>query len=175
MAGWDGDWGGAWAGAWGGFDDEAAAPASDVDWARAVASVSRPLWYAAITSNQRATMGTDHWNRYETIELDFTVTVDGERVDLTEATDLELQVKAAPGGADPPLVALTLGDGITLEVQSGATLGDGHAVIPSDAWDEVAGGTYYWELVGVFPGTPPIRRYLQPVRKVILSEVVNPP
>lgn len=120
-------------------------------------------------------MLTPVWYRGETREYVITVTSDGEAQDLTAATAIELQVKALPGSADPPLASLSLADGITLRPQTGDTLGQADIVFPV-AWLTTAStpaGTYYFDIVVVLPG--PIRRYVVKPRKVVIRDVVNPP
>jgi hypothetical protein len=120
-------------------------------------------------------MITPIWYRGETREYVITVTSDGEEQDLTAATAIEMQLKATPGAADPPLASLSLGSGITLRAQSGTTLGQADIVIPYN-WLTGAGtpaGTYYFDVAVIFPG--PIRRYVIKPTKVIVRDVVNQP
>jgi hypothetical protein len=119
---------------------------------------------------------TPVWYRGETINYVLTVTVDGAAYDLTTATAIELQLKAGPGSADPALASLSLAGGeIVRRTQSGTTLGQADVEIPS-TWLTGVGtpaGTYYFDVVVVFPG--PIRRYVVKPRKVVVRDVVNPP
>lgn len=119
-------------------------------------------------------MSTPVWYRGETREMVFSYVEDGYATSLTTATAVEYQVKAAPGDADPPLISLGLGSGVTLRTQSGATLGQVDIVVPSADTDALAPGVYYEEVVVVFPGTPP-RRKVPVQRKIIMSGVVNRP
>jgi hypothetical protein len=118
---------------------------------------------------------TQTWYRGESRELVLTISVDGEAVDLSSALAIEYQLKEAPGAADPPLIALALGTGISLRPQSGATLGQADVAIPYTATDVLTARTYYEEVAAMFPGTPPIRRYVVPPRKVFVLDVVNRP
>lgn len=120
-------------------------------------------------------MITPIWYRGETREYVITVTVDGDEQDLTSATDIEMQLKTAPGVADPPLASLSIGSGITLRPQSGTTLGQADIVLPYN-WLTGAGtpaGTYYFDVCVIFPG--PVRRYVVRPTKVYVRDVVNPP
>jgi len=116
---------------------------------------------------------THVWYRGETRAFVLTVSVGGEAQDLTAAVDIELQLKAAPGDADPPLASMSVGSGITLRPQSGATLGQADIVLPYN-WltgDATPAGLYYYDVVAIFPG--PIRRYVVKPTKVIVRAVVN--
>ncbi len=48
---------------------------------------------------------------------------DDSRRDLSTFIDIELQVKTLDGDADPPLISKAIGSGITLQTQSGSTIG----------------------------------------------------
>lgn len=125
---------------------------------------------------------TPVWYRGETTEYELSVTRNGEAVDLSTATALELQLKLTPGAADPALASLSLGSGITLQTQSGTTLGKATVLIPYDWLTQTSGspaaavtpaGTYYFDVVVVYPG--PVRRYVVKPTKVVVRDVVNPP
>ena len=81
----------------------------------------------------------------------------GERLDLSTYTDLQWEVKAAEGDADPPFLAKALGAGITLRLQSGTTLGQAElAIETSDTttnpdWPSAPGnvGVFRYDLIGV--------------------------
>lgn len=59
---------------------------------------------------------------HRTFRLTVTQESDESRVDLTGAA-VEMEVKAADGDTDPALISLSVGNGITLEPQSGDTIG----------------------------------------------------
>ena len=65
--------------------------------------------------------------------LTFTDDNTGDLLNLdTDVTDIQLQVKAADGDADPPLIALSLlTTGIVALTQGGDTLGQADFTIPS--------------------------------------------
>ena len=111
------------------------------------------------------------WYRGETRSLVLTVTVDGSAVDLSGVTEIEYQLKAAAGDPDPALISLSIGDGIVLRAQSGATLGQADITISSTMADALAPGVYVEEVVAVFPGD--IRKYVIPPRNVDVVPVVN--
>jgi hypothetical protein len=121
-------------------------------------------------------MITQVWHRGTTIEYVLTVSSNGTADDLSLATSLELQLKAEVDGADPALVSLGIGTGITLRTQSGTTLGMADVVIPYTALASVADGTYWMDVVVTYSGSPnPIRRLVIPPTKVMVRGVVNQP
>jgi len=70
--------------------------------------------------------------------LIFTKSSDGTRLNLdadldAAATAIELQVKVSEGDADPALISLAIGTGITKRTQTGDDIGVADAVIPSTA------------------------------------------
>lgn len=118
-------------------------------------------------------MSTPVWYRSETQRKVLTVVRDGELRNLNEASAIEYQIKSAPGAADPPLVAIAIGTGITLRAQTGATLGQADILVTSAQVDSLAPGTYYEEVAVAW--TDGDRTYPVPPRKFILSAVVNRP
>ncbi len=120
---------------------------------------------------------TPVWKRGETREMTLTVfDAGGAARDISSATAIEYQVKTAPGAADPPLIGLSLGSGVTIRSpQTGQNEGRADVVVSSALTDLLAPGTYYEEAVLVLPGTPPIRKYVLGPRKIIVAEVVNRP
>jgi hypothetical protein len=119
------------------------------------------------------TANTPTWNRSETKTKVLTVVEDGALGNLTLATDIEYQLKTAPEVADPPLISLSVGFGITLRTQAGETLGQADILIPSAAVDALAPGTYYEEVCVIWADGR--RTYPIPARKVIVKGVVNRP
>lgn len=114
------------------------------------------------------------WYRGETTTYVLTYVVNGVPTTLANASAVELQLKAAPGTADPPLATLSLGAGIALRNQT-TSPGQADVVIPYD-WLTGVGtpaGTYYFDVVVVFPG--PTRRYVVRPTRVVVRDVVNPP
>lgn len=111
---------------------------------------------------------TETWYRGATIKKLLTVVTDGEPRDLTTAT-VELQVKADLGAADPPLIALAIGEGITLRDQT-TDPGLADIVISSEQTDGLTPGTYWFDVVAVFGSE---RYYVVEPTKVILAPVVN--
>lgn len=70
---------------------------------------------------------------------------DGDRYDLTAAT-LYLRIKASVSDADPALIELATGTGITNKVQSGATLGQADVVITGAQMATLTGINYYYDV-----------------------------
>lgn len=120
-------------------------------------------------------MSTPIWYRSETQELVLTYVEDGALLNLSTATSIEFQVKAAPDTADPPLISLAIGSGITLRPQTGDTLGQADIVVTSAQVDALAPGTYYYEVAVVWPAPNARRKYPVPPTKFILRGVVNRP
>lgn len=107
----------------------------------------------------------------------FRVTVyDSEEapVDLTGVTVIEFQIKPNAGDADLALVLSKslAGGGITLEPQTGATLGQ--FVIQLDPADtgSIAAGAYTYDIVAVIDSK---RRYIVKPSAVRIYNVVNQP
>jgi len=104
----------------------------------------------------------------------FRVTVrlesDASLVDLTTATAIEFQVKTVIGGADPALIALAIGTGITVLPQVGLTLGQFDInLLPSHT--SALSGAYYYDVVVVLTGGK--RYYVVPPSRFNVSLVVN--
>lgn len=102
---------------------------------------------------------------------------DGERIDLTTATAIELQVKAADGDADPALIALSIGDGITVRPQVGDDIGMADAVISSARttaapWPDAPAsvGIFRYDVVLEISGD---RHYAVPPSDFVVRSVVN--
>lgn len=85
----------------------------------------------------------------ETIEQTLTIfdEATGARTDLTSVVSIVFKVRITEGGADPALITLGIGSGITLEPQSGDTLGQ--ATIRFTA---PAAGTYWYHAEVTMPG-----------------------
>lgn len=109
--------------------------------------------------------------RGDYVKYRLTVTDDeDERVDLTGST-IELQVKTALGAVDPPLIAKSIGSGITLLTQSGDTKGQADIVLlPADT--NITSALYYLDIVLVEAGT---QRQHVIEREFTIGGVVNPP
>lgn len=100
-----------------------------------------------------------------------TVTDDADaRVNLT-AYGIECEAKAELGGADPAAIACSIGDGITLLTQSGATLGQADIVITS-AKSGIAPALYWLDVVTILAG---VRVHVIPPRELTIANVVNLP
>ena len=105
----------------------------------------------------------------------FRVTVtkadDSGRQDLTGAT-MEFQVKTAPGVADPALISKSVGAGITLLAQAGATLGQADLALASadTSGATTPAGKYSYDLVATIGGK---RRVIIPPSDFTLKDVVN--
>jgi|SRR5688572_2599419 len=99
--------------------------------------------------------------------------VDDEPIDITAATALEFQVKTVPGAADPPLISKAIGTGVTIQPQTGDTLGQ--AIIALDGADTNGAGTpaglYHYDVVLVLGGE---RHYVIAPSEFWLRDVVNP-
>jgi hypothetical protein len=119
------------------------------------------------------------WYRGETISYVLTVQSDGAGVDLSSATAIELQLKAEPGDADPPLVALSMATGeIVPRTQTGDDVGKADITVPYDTLmdDATPAGTYWIDVVVLFPASPQnIRRVPIKPRRVRLKDLVNQP
>ena len=74
---------------------------------------------------------------------------EGELVDLTAWTDIEVQVKWKAGDADPPLIAKALGSGVTLLAQSGVTLGQARVDFVPDDTKLMVARVYKWDVIGI--------------------------
>jgi hypothetical protein len=79
-----------------------------------------------------------HLGETKELVLIFTKSSDGARLNLDSELDagadaIELQVKVLEGDADPALIALAIGTGITKRTQTGDDLGVADAAIPSSA------------------------------------------
>lgn len=118
-------------------------------------------------------MSTPVWNRSETQEKVLTVVEDGVLMDLNHALAIEYQVKTAPETADPPLIGLAIGYGVTLRAQAGDTLGQADIVVPSAAVDSLPPGYYYEEVAVDWDDSR--RTYPVPARRILVRGVVNRP
>lgn len=114
------------------------------------------------------------WYKGATYEYTLTVTRDGQLLDLSSVTDLEVQVKARPGDPDPPLVSLALGSGVTLLDQT-TNRGQASVVLPYDALLSLAAGYYYVDAWAVFPGTPEVRKPVIKPEPRDIRDAVNIP
>jgi hypothetical protein len=94
---------------------------------------------------------------------------DGELQDLTGAT-IELQVKALAGAADPAIISLSVGSGITILTQSGDTLGQFRFDLSSAATAAKTPGKYRYDVAVVIGG---VRHYAVPPSDFRLVAVVN--
>lgn len=105
------------------------------------------------------------------VTLRLTVTDDEDaREDITGAT-IELQVKAARGGADPALITRAVASGITILDQSDEdTIGQADADL-SSAVTNIAAGLYYLSVVIVLAG----KRQTLVDREFTILPVVNAP
>lgn len=85
----------------------------------------------------------------ETIEQTLTVVDEdsGDRTDLTSAVSIAFKVRTTEGGADPALITLGIGTGVTLEPQSGLTIGQAKIVFTAPA-----AGTYWYHAEVTMPG-----------------------
>ena len=90
-------------------------------------------------------------------------------LDLSGDVVLEFQVKQSVGAADPALISKTIGAGITLLPQTGATLGQVElALLPADT--QSLAGTYAYDLVLISAG---LRQYVIPPSAFHVQKVVN--
>jgi hypothetical protein len=117
--------------------------------------------------------------RSESTVLKVTVTKDddGLREDLTSATPIEFQIKALPGGVEPPnpLLSKTLAaGGIVLLTQSGDTKGQFEITIASGdlSTTTTPAGIYFYDVMITMPGS--VRHYVIRPSKLTLKDVVNP-
>lgn len=88
----------------------------------------------------------------EVIRLTFRSDLDDSLMNVdTDISQIELEVKAEDGGADPALIRLTLTGGeIVALAQSGDTLGQADASIPSGLTaPPFAPGRYRWDVVAI--------------------------
>jgi hypothetical protein len=92
----------------------------------------------------------------------------GDPVDLTGAA-IEFQLKRAVDDADPPLLTKSIGAGITLLAQTGATLGRADLELaPVDA--QALTGMYVYDIVVTSAGR---RQYVVPPSPFNVQRVVN--
>lgn len=97
---------------------------------------------------------------------------DDARADLTGAT-IELEVKAALGGADPAPIIKAVGTGITIAVpQTGGTKGQADIVIDS-ADSDIAPALYWLDVVVTLAGGQ--RKHVLAPREFTILPVVNAP
>lgn len=96
---------------------------------------------------------------------------DGLRENLTTASNIEWQLKTAPGAADAPLISKSLGSGVVLLTQSGDTLGQFEVTLLSADTSALAAGVYYYDAVVVMPGA--VRHYVIRPSKATIKDVVN--
>jgi hypothetical protein len=96
---------------------------------------------------------------------------DASPQDLTGAT-IELQIKTTAGAADPALLSKSVGAGITLLSQSGATLGQAEISITAAETQALLARTYKYDVIAVIGGK---RRVLVPPSDFVLKELVNQP
>lgn len=118
------------------------------------------------------------WKRHETRSLVLTLRdAEGQPQNLDDDPGLvvQWQVKANLGDADPALVDLSIGNGITKRTQTGADIGKLDIVVPYTAWASVAAGFYYHEAVAIFTGSPAVRKYPYGSVYFQLIDVVNAP
>jgi len=86
------------------------------------------------------------------LRLTFRLESDSSLMNLdTEITEIELQVKASDGGADPALISLSLTGGEIVKLtQSGDTLGQADATIASaETSSPFVPGRYRYDVVGI--------------------------
>lgn len=98
---------------------------------------------------------------------------DGEAENLDSAVAIEFQVKATVGGADPPLLAKAIGTGITVEPQTGTTIGQFTLELSPTDTMALAAGEYWYDLVVLMPGNQ--RHYVRKPNRLTVKGVVNPP
>lgn len=112
--------------------------------------------------------------RGDAAPLRLTVTDDeDEPLRLTGAT-IEVQVKAALGDADPPVIAKAIGTGVTILTQSGDTLGQADIDITGGAGGDTdkAPALYWLDVVVVLAG---VRGHVIAPREFTIAPVVNGP
>lgn len=104
----------------------------------------------------------------------------GELFDLSVFADLELEVKVADGDGDPALLAKSIGSGVTVLPQTGATLGQAEiAITTTDTsttpWPAAPGniGVFRYDVVGIDGAGE--RTILVPPSDFIVSPGVNLP
>lgn len=109
----------------------------------------------------------------DSVNYVLTVTDENDaRKDLTAATAIELQVKAALDGPEPPLIIRELGNGVTIRNQAvEATKGQADIVIAS-ASTTLTSGLYWLDVVVLF-GTA--RHHVFGPIEFTIAAVVNPP
>lgn len=86
---------------------------------------------------------------------------------------MEFQVKARPGAADPPLIAKSIGVGITIPAQTGTNLGRYNIQLDPADFSTVPAGLYYYDLMTTWAGDG-FRIYLVKPSILMLKDVVNP-
>lgn len=109
--------------------------------------------------------------RGETTSFHLEAAANGAARNLDGLT-LECQIKLTAGAADPALVSLTVGSGITLDTQSGDTLGHLTVTFSATQTDSLTAGIAYldvWAISGLS------RKCIIKPRRVIVRDVVNPP
>ena len=95
---------------------------------------------------------------------------DGVRVDLTTLDAIEVEVKSAPGAADPALIHKDLTDGVTPRDQTAdATKGQADVVILSVNTTQTP-GLYYLDVVVIVDG---VRQHIEGPREFTIAGVVN--
>lgn len=118
------------------------------------------------------------WYRGETTEFVLTAVFGGQLRDLREFTGgIELQVKRNLDDPDPALVVLAVDTGIVLRDQDDLDdgLGKADVTIESDAWDDVEAGYVWYDVFGLFAGSPPVRKLIVVPTRVLLAGVCNTP
>lgn len=124
-----------------------------------------------------ATGGADNsWIRGEDVEMVLTVTDDtGALEDLTTAIDIELRVKDSPDDADPPLLALSLGSGITVRSpQTGSNLGLADVVATAAQTFALVAGLKHYD-VFVVRASGKRKCAISPQSRLQIGAVVNFP
>ncbi len=85
-------------------------------------------------------MSTETWYRGRTITYAISASTDGAGDDLTDAVEIEVQLKAATGDDDvvaPPLATWSMTDGeIVPRAQTGANVGKADLTIPFDEFTD---------------------------------------
>jgi len=115
------------------------------------------------------------WLRGQVEELVLTV-MDEENnlVDLTDPsiTALEFRVKKSAGDADPPVLSLSLGDGITPRDQTGVNRGLADITATADQTFALGAGLWHYDVLLIF-GTK--RKFVVDPSLLHVKDVVNFP
>ncbi len=101
------------------------------------------------------------------------VDVDGEPVNLTGAT-IEFQAKAVPATDEdsPVVIEKTVGTGISILLQAGASIGKFDVTLDSADTAELGDVRLYYDVVIVASS---VRRYVVPPSPLTIKPSVNPP